>query len=245
MPNCQLFIIKYYLTCLGYEFPNLSRDLDFLILDAYDFDGYINEPKKADHDAPLYNRPWDIENKSVDFVVSHWIKKGFPPNKIILTIPLSGHSWTLSSNDSTPPAPARGRGPPQKYTKRSGLMSYLEICHALKTENWQVFQDPGKRMGPYAVSPERENKTWVSYDDPTMATIKSEYILAKELGGAAVVDISYEDFRNRCGGGNNPMLTAIQKTLAPGWTSSSPKMSVPSLFLFVIALLFTANFQVV
>lgn len=77
-----------------------------------------------------------------------------------------------------------------------------------------MFQDQNKTMGPYAVSPVNPNqkRIWIRYDDPDMVTTKSEYILLKGLGGAAVKDISCDDNFN--GEGRNPMLMAVRKALS-------------------------------
>lgn len=190
--------------------------MDFLILPTSDIRNPSDKPNEGDNPAPLYKRPWDKNNqKTVSFLVNHWINLGFPPEKIIINFALYGRSWMLSSNKIIPPVPAFGSGPPGKYTSYS-FMSYLEICLAIVNEGWQTYQESHQTVGtkgPYAVSPGKQNRTWVGYDDPTIAAIKSEYILSKGLGGAAVWDVSYDDFRNKCGGGHNPMLTEIRNTL--------------------------------
>jgi len=66
-------------------------------------------------------------------------------------------------------------------------------------------------MGPYAFT--RLNLPWVGYDDPAFATVKSDYIIAKGLGGAMVWDVSLDDFANVCGDGANPIQTAIARVM--------------------------------
>ena len=129
-----------------------------------------------------------------------------------LGIPLYGHSWTLSSSVKTPPAPASGPAPAGPITAEAGTLAYSEICSNVRFSGWTVVQDPLKQTGPYAYSPSSPT-LWVGYDDPAFATIKSNYALSKGLGGAMVWDISEDDFHNTCGGGTNPVMTAISQVM--------------------------------
>lgn len=132
--------------------------------------------------------------------------------KINLGIPLYGNSWTLSSNNTKPPALAAGAGAAGKILKEAGKMAYYEICDVIRNDGWTVIRDPRKWIGPYAFSP-TSPINWVGYDDPAMAVVKTEYILSDGLGGASVWDMGYDDFRGSCGSGANPIMTAIFNTL--------------------------------
>ena len=182
---------------------------------TYDFHGPSWEPNAADHHSPLHNRSGETTNFNSDFAAMYWINKGMPANKINLGIPLYGVSWKLTSNTIVPPSPAAGAGAAGPITSTPGFLAYYEICNAVRSSGWQVVQDPNKAIGPYAVSP-TSPKTWVGYDDPAMAIVKSNYIKSKGLGGGMVWDISLDDFRNTCGAGANPVMTAIYNTLTNG-----------------------------
>lgn len=190
----------------------MSQNMDFINVMTYDFHGSSWEPSTANHHSPLYSRPGETTNLNSDYSISYWIAKGFPASKINMGIPLYGVSWKLTSNNIVPPASAAGPGPAQTYSAQAGFMAYYEICTSVVKSSWSVTQDPAKNIGPYAVSP-TSPKTWVGYDDPQMAIVKSNYILAKGLGGAMTWDISMDDFQNTCGGGANPVMTAISNTL--------------------------------
>ena len=189
---------------------HLNENLDFLNVRTMSFLTPESEPDRADHHAPLFRSTWIY--RTVDFAINSWIKKGISPDKIILGIPLYGKSWKLTSDKIAPPAPAAGAGEQGKFTKEAGFMAYYEICDAVHFAGWTEIQYPDRWLGPYAVSP-NSPKTWVGYDDPAMAVVKSKYVLSKGLGGAFVWTIDYDDFGDICGGGVNPMLTAISQTL--------------------------------
>lgn len=196
---------------VGYDLVSLAQSTDFINLMSYDMHG--SWETQVNHHAPLYQRAYDTSTNNIDYVVNYYISKGYPASKIILGIPLYGRSWTLSSTTTTPLAPASGAGAQGTYTREAGLLAYYEICANVKSAGWQVFQDSTGAAGPYSVSP-TSPKIWVGYDDAAMATKKAQYVLAKGLGGAMVWDVSMDDFRNTCGAGANPVMTAIKSTLS-------------------------------
>ncbi len=205
---------------LGYDIPVLAATADYINIMAYDMHGPW-EPV-TDHHAPLYKREWDTdETNNIDAVVKYWNQSGMPYSKLMLGIPLYGKSWTLSytyTDDPTLPAPGLGPGAAGPFTVESGTLGYNEICNYVKNEKWAVVVDPEFKIGPYASTPSVP-KTWVGYDDPVMANVKSRYVLEKGLGGAMVWDISTDDFRNTCGDGPNPIMTNISRTV--GVTTST------------------------
>lgn len=223
----------------GYDVATMAETADYINIMAYDMHGPW-EPLTDNH-APLYNRSWDTDvTNNVDFIVKYWQTKGLSASQINVGIPLYGKSWTLNytyTSDPHLPAPGLGPGVAGPLTGQSGFLGYNEICKFVKTANWSVVVDPEYRIGPYASSSEIP-MTWVGYDDPSMANVKSRYVLDKKLGGAMVWDISTDDFRNICGDGVNPIISSISRTLladtsttvrtstAPTETGSSTQTSI-------------------
>ena len=221
---------------LGYFVHALNENLDFINLMAYDFYGPW-EKTQANHHSPLEA----IEGeKNVKSAVKNWLSNGMEAAKINLGIPLYGKCWELSCGGTCscpfiPPLSANGPGSPGPSTKEAGTMAYFEICDAVRNKGWKVYNSSIKveeggwfswlkssspsnslrneKMGPYAVSPSCP-RMWVGYDDPNMVAVKSKYILSKNLGGAMLWDISFDDFED--GKKSNPVLTnAIYRTLNP------------------------------
>ena len=166
------------------------------------------EPTKADHHAPLYKRSWDKDpTLNCNGSVSYWISHGASPSKLNMGIPLYGKSWTLTSSIVAPPAPANGAGIAGPYTGQPGYLGYYEICSNIKSNGWVQVDDLPCMNGPFAYS--LDYSQWVGFDDVAMVTTKTNYALSQGLGGVMVWDISTDDFQNTCGGGKNPLITAI------------------------------------
>ena len=74
----------------------------------------------------------DWEKLSVPYAVDHWIKGGFPANKIALGIATYGRSFKLKDTNSNgldaPKAEGWGYPPKGKYTREAGFLAYYEIC---------------------------------------------------------------------------------------------------------------------
>ncbi len=197
---------------------SLNENVNFANLRTFYFHGAAWEPKVADHHSPLLKRPWErVNSLNADSAVTYWTNLGLLASKINLGIPLFGLSWTLSqslsSDNFIPPVTAKSVGPVGDLTNNEpGKIAFFEICSYVHKKGWKVFSDPFQRIGPYAVSP-TDPTTWVGYDDPVMAIVKSQFILSKGLGGAFLWDISNDDFKDTCGLGVNPITTAIFYTL--------------------------------
>ncbi|CAL4061012.1 unnamed protein product, partial [Meganyctiphanes norvegica] len=178
----------------GYDIPKISQYLDLINLMTYDMHG--DWDPIADHHAPLYSRDTVSDNLNCDNAVNYWIDNGAPASKLVLGVPVYGRSFTLSSNDKTPPAPASGKGPSGPILGETGYMSYLEICMDINS-GWTVVQDQNNQMGPYAY----KGNQWIGYDDIDMARKKAQYAMEKGLAGTMIWAIDLADFKNTCGDG--------------------------------------------
>lgn len=205
----------------------MNKILDFIGIRTYDFHGYAE--LEVYHHSPLFHREEDVDvpfNANADYAISSLIDRGASPSKILMGIPFFGNSWAVDFNDTDPLSRIKDEAAPGKLIKSYQRRAYYEICDATQKDDWQVFQKSDKLMGPYAVSPIDSNnsRVWVGYDDPAIVAVKANYILTKELGGAYVWDISQDDFQNTCGGGINPMLTAITSTFEATRTANSKEV---------------------
>ncbi|XP_013168690.1 PREDICTED: probable chitinase 2 [Papilio xuthus] len=204
----------------AYDIPGISKYLDHIGLMTYDLYGPWDPV--TGHNSPLHKGEGDgniprEQLYTVDVALEYWIKSGCPPDKIILGLPLYGHTFTLTNaGASGVRAPTNGAGIAGPYTSTNGIIGYNEFCTKLQRETWNVRYDNLAKV-PYAV----QNKNWVSYDDASSLTAKVEYGLSKNIGGIMVWSIETDDFRNVCGNGRYPLLNAINRALGKVVTTTT------------------------
>lgn len=186
----------------------MAEHLDWIALMTYDYHGSWD--RLTGQNAPLYYYPGDAYDYfNVDYTVNFWIKRGAPPQKLVMGVPAYGRSFTLeNSNNHSINAPTNGGGQAGTFTQAPGFLSYYEICNNIK-KGWKVVQDPQNRIGPYAFRGDQ----WVGYDDVDMIRIKAKYIRKKKLGGAMIWALDLDDFKGTCLQGKYPLLSALNAGL--------------------------------
>lgn len=121
-------------------------------------------------------------------------------------VPLYGRGWTLKGADMTVGA-GGNPGQPGPYTGASGILSYAEICHKLSTAGWQQGYDTTVEQA--FVYGDRQ---WVSYDNERSITAKMNYANSRQLGGAMIWALDFDDFTGQaCGGQKYPLLRLINR----------------------------------
>lgn len=113
----------------AYDVANLAKSVDYINLMTYDlhasWDGVTGQ------NSPLY--PSSLESAAfakltVDEIVKNWIRLGAAPEKLVLGIPLYGHTFKLSSvSNNRLGAFITGPGTAGQYTLEPGTLSYLEV----------------------------------------------------------------------------------------------------------------------
>ena len=133
---------------------------------SYDYHYYVWYYPVTDLNSPLYPRSLEtgyLTTLNVNFSANYWVSKGMPREKIVVGIPLYGHSYKLiNPSNNKIQAPAEGYGD----TGESGFVSYPEICKFLKNGAVRVFVNDSQV--PYAY----ENSEWISFDDVSSIKIK-------------------------------------------------------------------------
>lgn len=72
-----------------------------------------------------------------------------------------------------------------------------------------MVRDPESRMGPYAY----KGNQWVGFDDVDTIAYKTKYVKEMGLGGAMIWALDLDDFTNRCGCEDYPLLKTINRGL--------------------------------
>jgi len=195
----------------GYDVASLTKNLDMLIVSSYDYHG--NWDGRTGHVAPLYTHSKtrsEAVNNNVNYTVHYLLSLGAEKKKMVVGMPFYGNTFQLRDlNDTGLDAPSMGPGKPGRFSRTGGFLPYYEICERVKRYDMTVVEDEERTMGPYAYSDDQ----WVSYDDISTIREKSNYVKALGLGGAMVWALDLDDFQNRCGFGEYPLLRAVNRVL--------------------------------
>lgn len=219
----MLFVVTVF-----YDVPALINNLDYVNLHAYDFQTPVRNPEVADFPAPIYELNERNPESNVNFQVQYWLNNHAPATKINVAIPTYGRVWKLTKDSGLtglpPVVETDNVGPAGVQTQTAGFYSWPEVCAKLSNPVNQHLKgadgplrkvgDPTKRFGSYAyrsADDKGENGVWVGYEDPDTAAVKAAYVKSKGLGGVALVDLSFDDFRGGCTGNEKyPILRAIK-----------------------------------
>ncbi|XP_065090833.1 probable chitinase 10 [Ochlerotatus camptorhynchus] len=190
----------------AYNVPEINKYVDFLNLMSYDLHAYWDA--QTGHNAPLYAARWETDSftstLNVDACVRGWLDDGFDASKLIMGVPIHGHTFTLASTaDTGVGVRTIGGGTAGPYTLESGTLSYLEICERMKTGYTKRWDDIQKV--PYAFL----GNQWISFDDVTSIGLKVDYAKSMGLGGVMVWSLESDDDRNVCGEGAYPITSKV------------------------------------
>lgn len=99
---------------------------------AYDLHGPWD--LRIDHNAPLYEGLTDVtplqKQLNVNASINYWLDQGAPREKLILGIPMYGHTFTLrDSAQTTVGSFHSGPGIGGPYTNEAGMIGFNEVCH--------------------------------------------------------------------------------------------------------------------
>jgi len=190
----------------GYEFQKVAQYADYINLMSYDYHTATSD-NVTGINSPLYAPPGGNPNDTklnTDYSVNQWLNGGAPASKLLIGIPMYGRTYTLADpNNYGLGAPIIDSGAAGLYTGEPGFLAYYEIC---MNTRWNIVTDDVLGY-TYAYS----DNNWVSYDEVTVVTTKARYVIDKGLAGTMIWSLENEDFRNICGKGANPLLTAINK----------------------------------
>ncbi|XP_017064046.1 chitinase-like protein Idgf4 [Drosophila eugracilis] len=216
---------------LFFDVPAIINNLDYVNLHTYDFQTPERNNEVADFPAPIYELNERNPEFNINYQVRYWTGNRAPAAKINVGVATYGRAWKLTKDSGLtglpPVAEADGVAPAGTQTQIPGLLSWPEVCAKLPNPANQHLKgadgplrkvgDPTKRFGSYAyrsADDSGENGVWVGYEDPDTAAIKAEYVKREGLGGIAVVDLSFDDFRGGCTGHDKfPILRNIKSKL--------------------------------
>lgn len=178
--------------------------LDAVNLMTYDMHGAFEST--IGHQAPLHASPADTqearvkERYNIDWVVSRFLELGVPAGKIVVGIPFYSRGWDNVSGG----VDIDGDGRPDGMfgTGGAGLAGiwggggqspYYAIKPLETAQGWEKYRDPANEaVWLY----NRDARELYTYDDAKTVAVKTDYILARNLGGAMYWEIDGDDWKN-------------------------------------------------
>lgn len=202
----------------GYEVPQLSSYVDFLIVMTYDYNGAWENVTGLN--APLYPRPDEIgtwrESLNLDWSARYWVSLGAAKEKMMLGMATYGRGFQLADpNNNGLGVQAKGPSTAGPYTVEAGFLSYYEICSKLD-EPGTVPVYSTDQQAPYLYNGDQ----WVGYDDTQSLQAKVNYMKDNAYGGFIVWSIDLDDFGGTfCDQGPYPLLSFLsQAVIGPAST---------------------------
>ncbi|EDW63456.2 uncharacterized protein Dvir_GJ13003 [Drosophila virilis] len=195
----------------AYELAALSDIVDYMTVMSYDYHGAWE--RQTGHVSPLYGRPQDkYPQYNTDFTMQLLVKMGARREKLIMSIPFYGQSFTLEQSSQRlvgEGVAASGPGEAGELTKQPGMLAYYEICQRIRKQKWQTGRDVDRKSGPYAMLRDQ----WVGYEDAASVEAKARYAANNDFGGIAAWTVDLDDYQNRCCSESFPLLKAVNRAL--------------------------------
>ncbi|XP_055385952.1 probable chitinase 10 isoform X2 [Condylostylus longicornis] len=194
----------------GFDVARLNDYVDWFNVLTYNYHA-ATEPQ-VNHAAALYSLPEQpLDEFNVNFTMNEYLNAGAERNKLVLTIPTYGRTFTLRSTlQKNFGASSIGAGRMGMLTKTNGSLAYFEICdNLLKDPEWETYQPYADLVGPVVIKEDQ----WVSFDDENMMKIKADYVADNGFGGLAFWSIDQDDFRGICSSNPFTLIRAAKTRL--------------------------------
>ena len=198
--------------------------LDFINVMAYDFNGPWSAV--SNFNAPLYASPGDPTSTpgvNADAAIQNYLGRGVPPDKLVLGVPFYGRAVQGVANVNGGLFQGFTGIPMGTWddatTGATGMFDYADIAaNYLNQPGMDLYRD-GNSGVPWLHDP--SSGFFLSYDDPESLALKKQYVLANELGGVMIWEMSSDL--------NDHLLDAL--------ITGTPAPSVPALSPLALGLL--------
>ncbi|CAK1552087.1 unnamed protein product [Leptosia nina] len=191
------------IAALAYDPEVLSSTLDWIAIAANDY--YSTNIKRTAYLLPLEQNEFN-EVDNFKSIVQYWTSV-VASNRLVLSIPAYGRSYTLRSETNTAPGTtAVAPGEPGAFTQVPGFLAYYEVCKGIQEGSWIV---SGSQSGTYATS----GSQWVTYLRPEEVHRMSASVSLGGLRGTALWAMDLDDWGGTCSCRSWPLLTALRQGL--------------------------------
>ncbi|KAL5722917.1 chitinase [Ranunculus cassubicifolius] len=153
----------------SYPGESICKHVDWVSPMCYDYHG------SWENNTGLHSALFDPRSVlSTQYGLHSWLGIGVPQKKLVMGLPVYGHTWTLKDpNLHTVGAEAVGIGP-----GFGGFYSYSDVANFNRMNNATVVYDPVmESMYSYA------GNIWIGYDDPNSVGKKVQFARSYELRG--------------------------------------------------------------
>jgi chitinase len=181
-----------------FELRESAAILDWINVMTYDMDGSersgvtnFNAPLRATREDP--RPPAERDASSVEGTVRVYKEEGVPRERIVLGVPFYGRGFTG--------VPAGDNGLYQSFTGAMSVAYHAVVSDYLSAS--QRFRHPEADV-PWLY--DAGSGTMLSYDDPASIARKTDYVIAEDLGGVMLWELSGDD-------ADRSLLTAISSRL--------------------------------
>ncbi len=183
-----------------FELREAAAILDWINVMTYDMDGSersgvtnFNAPFRPTREDP--RPPAEREAASVEGTVRAYEEAGVPRKRIVVGVPFFGRGFTG--------VPAGNNGLYQPFIGARSVAWHTVVSDYLHLPAYQRFRHPEADV-PWLY--DAATGTMLSYDDPASVARKTAYVIAEELGGIMVWELSGDD-------ADRSLLTAISSRL--------------------------------
>lgn len=173
-----------------------SSYVDRLNVMAYDYHGPFDIPKITGVNSPLNRDTNPASSLYIAKTLQNYLKNNVPAHKIILVLPIFGHSYAgvanLSAENAGPGKPFETGGSPGEATREKGLLAYYEIADKI-TQKQLIFGADQVTSTAYGYN--LSSKEWVSFDNPDTITLKAMLALSLKLRGVNFWSIDMDEYQ--------------------------------------------------
>ncbi|XP_071443037.1 chitotriosidase-1-like [Hetaerina americana] len=183
----------------------------------------LTEPLSRNFDLIVMGSYWKVPNVQtemfssiamLEMMVDGYASLGIDFDKLVVAIPAFCISLKLCSrHDSGVQSPFCGGGDEGLYEETKMVLHSSELMRKMSntSEDWVMVKDEYSGL-PYAHS---KSLQWASFEDSESVRKKAQFILERNLAGAAIMNVDMEDFKGAFteGGETFPLTRAAFNAL--------------------------------
>lgn len=172
-----------------------SPYLDRINIMAYSYHEPYGGDKITGVNAPL-TRDTDLKSPLyIEKTLENYLKYGVPKDKIVLGIPLFGHTYRgvsdLTEENFQPGKPFLGGGLFGIPARIPGTLAYHEIVNLVEAKLFQYAPDTFTNT---AIAYSQKNQEWISYDTPETIRLKADLAVKYGLKGIFFWSIDKDEY---------------------------------------------------